>query len=223
MIGTLLFGFACLVVGVITGHLYTSVQLKDAFTKEKDELLNVLNELRAKNDTQAVVIKTAMANDVSTSRGLPPTQSGFTLIELMIVVAIIGILAAIALPAYQDYTKRTKMSEVILQTSTCKLEVVEVYNVSGGAVTGDPKPWTCAVADGDGTKYMKSMSVDADGVITALSQGIPGVTTGVKLTPLNSAGVALHMSDAGNSTPRQWKCEPTVPAEAKYLPASCRG
>ncbi len=54
-------------------------------------------------------------------------QKGFTLIELMIVVAIIGILAAIALPAYQDYTKRAKMSEAILAASACRTTITEVY------------------------------------------------------------------------------------------------
>src|SRR5690349_6057213 len=62
--------------------------------------------------------------EVSMKRQL---QQGFTLIELMIVVAIIGILAAVALPAYQDYTKRAKMSEVILAASACRTTITEVY------------------------------------------------------------------------------------------------
>ena len=62
-------------------------------------------------------------------------QKGFTLIELMIVVAIIGILAAVALPAYQDYTIRARMSEVILAMSACRTSITEVYQ-SGGSAPG---------------------------------------------------------------------------------------
>ena len=69
-------------------------------------------------------------------------QQGFTLIELMIVVAIIGILAAVALPAYQDYTKRAKMSEVILAASACRTTITEVYQ-SGNADAAGANGWGC--------------------------------------------------------------------------------
>ena len=67
-------------------------------------------------------------------------QKGFTLIELMIVVAIIGILAAIALPAYQDYTKRAKMSEAILAASACRTTITEIYQ-SGSSASAPGRQW----------------------------------------------------------------------------------
>ena len=85
-------------------------------------------------------------------------QQGFTLIELMIVVAIIGILAAVALPAYQDYTIRAKMSEVILALSACRTSITEVYQ-SGGSPPA-PNGWGCEAATAS-SKYVNGVSSDA--------------------------------------------------------------
>ena len=91
-------------------------------------------------------------------------QQGFTLIELMIVVAIIGILAAVALPAYQDYTIRSKMSEVILGMSACRTSITEVYHTGASAVTANA--WGCEQTT-QASKYVASITTSQPGVVTA--------------------------------------------------------
>src|SRR5215210_9138897 len=96
-------------------------------------------------------------------------QQGFTLIELMIVVAIIGILAAIALPAYQDYTKRAKMSEVILAASACRTTITEVYQ--SGSITPAANGWGCESSSST-SKYVAKIQTTVNGKIIVTAQAI---------------------------------------------------
>ena len=139
-------------------------------------------------------------------------QQGFTLIELMIVVAIIGILAAVALPAYQDYTTRAKVSEVILMSAPAKLAVTETTSSLGSlasvtvANTGYSFPGA--------TKYVSGVAIAAT----------TGVITVTSIVP-NAAGTLLFTPTEVTAGTGQltWKCASTgTVILSKYLPSECR-
>lgn len=130
-------------------------------------------------------------------------QKGFTLIELMIVVAIIGILAAVALPAYQDYTVRAKVSELMLAASSAKTAVSEA------AATLSAMPAQSSVSvQTQASKYVASVAWDGSSVI-ATAQG-----------DTNISGSNIFMSGSYASGQVIWTCGGTI--QQKYRPASCR-
>ena len=158
-------------------------------------------------------------------------QKGFTLIELMIVIAIIGILAVIALPAYQDYTARAQVSEAISLMEGQKSAVVEYYADKGKWPTNNAEAGIAAAADIKG-KYVAQVEVGGDGVITAkmkttdVNKEIVGKT--VSLTPTATTTTA-SATPGGTATATAngsftWTCTPgaTDGVATKFLPSSCR-
>ena len=147
-------------------------------------------------------------------------QHGFTLIELMIVVAIIGILAAIAIPAYQDYTVRSKVTELVNAAGVCKTSVAEYYQAKGAM----PPDITVAGCSNVGTANSAPPSMPSSGVIQVDGSGGLGTQLGATKTyglKADCQGAAC----AGDKPITAWDCSSANGVTnilPKYLPASCR-
>jgi len=139
-------------------------------------------------------------------------HNGFTLIELMIVIAILGILVAIALPAYQDYTVRARVSEAVAQTAPAKLAVAETASGKAGGLASVTAANTGFTFVPNSSDYVATIAIANNGVITTTPRN-----TGANVNPV----MTWTPAQSNATAPINWTC--TTPATAqRFVPAECR-
>jgi type IV pilus assembly protein PilA len=145
-------------------------------------------------------------------------HQGFTLIELMIVIAIIGILAAIAIPAYQDYTIRSKVSEGLNLAAAAKLAVAETYDSEGRFLTAANESYGLPQPVSINGNHTSSITIGADGLVTIKYQpsGLGGTPT--------ANGTTVELVPETRQGSMAWNCQPGTAngTPGKYLPSECR-
>ena len=154
-------------------------------------------------------------------------QQGFTLIELMIVVAIIGILVALALPAYQGFAVKAKVSEAIVGMGECRVVVTELYQT--GSTAPAAGGWGCE--NKTPSKYVANVTTDGNGGVLATLSADPSLRDAaglvVSMVPMDAQGQPLAGAKVGAATVFAWRCGNTADGTSaglvKYLPSSCKG
>lgn len=148
-------------------------------------------------------------------------QQGFTLIELMIVVAIVGILAAIAIPAYQDYTIRAKVTEGLNAVAPAKQSVSEYYITVGVMPTDADSAGFPTGASGDYVDGLSYSKTDDDNAVITVDMN--GNQLGGDVA--DGSADTFDLNGTGSSSGVSWTCTPgnSNPIAGKYLPANCRG
>jgi type IV pilus assembly protein PilA len=164
--------------------------------------------------------------------GIRRSQAGFTFIELLAVVTIIGIITAIALPNIKNYTARSKVSEAILALTSCRGTVQEIYLSGGNALPADGE-WGCERGVRAGTppvsKFVDSVWITEGGVIVVtLGPGVGDARIAnhdLSMAPIHRAGHEMSADDLGEGVYR-WRCgSPTdgTDVDQTFLPSTCRG
>jgi type IV pilus assembly protein PilA len=158
--------------------------------------------------------------------GTRGSQAGMTFVELMSVVAIIGIIATIAMPNIKNYVARAKVSEAILAFTSCRAAVSEVYVSGGGTLPGEGN-WGCESSNS--SKFVDSISTSEEGIIKVRLSPAVGdariANADITMAPINRSGQVMSEADVGTSVYR-WRCGSAIDEtdlDPNFLPGTCRG